>query len=302
MDNEKLAKLKELLNLVDAGLTKTDFINSFKEVIKLTTEIEKRLVQKIDGKIKETDNETQRMVNAMEEMRGQFLQTIKETKSANESTFAQIKLRAMESMQAMFSKMDIQGKMDAMQKEHEAMMKKCEAKMPDTEKMMTEMLAKVPQETAEQARDKLETLKDDERLDKSAVKGIAEIEKDVKEIKLRPAGRIAGGARGVMLYVDGTKRGQANMLNIVPGTGVSFTYAYANGRNDITINASASSSILTATGAVDGVNTVYTFASSPTVVIVNGVSYRDGHGATIVSTTATLDFAPVATSDVYGIA
>ena len=133
----------------------------------------------------------------------------------------------------------------------------------------------------EQIREKLSSLKEEERLDKSAIKGIEEIEKEVAEVKARPLGRgtISGGARGIQLYTNGTKRGMAQMVNIIPGTGVSLTYDYANGRNDITINASASTSVLTATGDKNDSNVTFTVASEPAIAVINGASYRSTGGA-----------------------
>lgn len=59
--------------------------------------------------------------------------------------------------------------------------------------------------------------------------------------------------------------------------------------------------ILPATGAVDNSNVVFTFTSTPIMVVVNGSNYRNGHGVTIVGTTATLD-SPVGTNgDIYGL-
>jgi len=106
----------------------------------------------------------------------------------------------MESITAMMAKMNVEGQMSEMQSEHEAMMKECEAKMPDTEKMMTEMLAKIPPETPESVRDKLETLKDNERLDKSAIKGL---EDEIKNLRKEIATKSSGGVRRVFQpYVD----------------------------------------------------------------------------------------------------
>jgi hypothetical protein len=137
-----------------------------------------------------------------------------------------------------------------------------------------------------------------------AVEGLPELQTKVKQIELRPTGG-RGGAKGIGLYVDGSKKLlTAQTLNLVAGTGISLSYAYASGRNDITISASASGgsmSVLAATGTVDDSNKVFTFASAPTLVVVNGNAYRNGHGVTISGTTATLDDAVGAGGDIYGL-
>jgi hypothetical protein len=159
-------------------------------------------------------------------------------------------------------------------------------------------------DTPTEVRDKLETLKEDERLDKTAVRGIEDIEKEIKRVESIRVQSRGGGAKGFGLYINGVKKLlTAQTLNIVPGTGVTVSYNYANGRNDVTINAtgSGSFSILAATGTVNDSNKVFTFVSAPVLVVVNGTAYRDGHGVTIVGTTATLDNVAGTSGDVYGI-
>ncbi len=156
-------------------------------------------------------------------------------------------------------------------------------------------------DTSEQIRDKLETLKEDDRLDVSAIKGIDKIENKIKAIQIRPVGK--AGRSLLQLYVDGTKRGAIQYLNLIPGTGVALTYSSKYGRNDITISATGAGafSILVATGAVDDSNTIFTFVSAPSIVVVNGASYVNGAGVTIAGTTATLDN-PVGTGgNIYAI-
>lgn len=58
---------------------------------------------------------------------------------------------------------------------------------------------------------------------------------------------------------------------------------------------------LTATGTVDDSNKIFTFASTPTIVVVNGASYINGAGVTIVTTTATLDNPAGTGGSVYGL-
>lgn len=153
----------------------------------------------------------------------------------------------------------------------------------------------------DEIRNSLELLQENERLDKSAIKGIEDIEKDIKEIQIRPAGRV-GGAKGVALYIGGSKKLlSAQTLNLVAGTGITLSYSYASGRNDITISASGTVALtpITVTGTIDDSNTAFTAASTPTLVIINGASYRDGHGVTISGTSITTDN-PIGTGgDIY---
>lgn len=180
-----------------------------------------------------------------------------------------------------------------------------EAKIEQVRSEIPEIQPIPDKDTAQEIRDRLETLKDDDRMDKSAIKGIEEIEEKVKKIELRPIGTAGGGARGIQLYVDGAKKGIINYLNLVAGTNVTLTYNRASGRNDITISATlaggGSFSVLTATGAVDDSNVTFTFVSAPALVVVNGTAYRNGHGVAISGTTATLDSPAGVSGDVYAI-
>lgn len=159
--------------------------------------------------------------------------------------------------------------------------------------------------TAQEIKNSLETLTGDERLDKSAIKGIEEIEKNIKNIELRPSGAV--GARGIQLFVDGAKKGQVNSVNLIAGSGISLTFAHAFGRNDITISATGGSfSILTATGTVDDSNVDFTFVSKPTLIIINGAAYPETGGAitwswNVGTLTATLSSPVGSSGNIYGL-
>jgi len=55
------------------------------------------------------------------------------------------------------------------------------------------------------------------------------------------------------------------------------------------------------TGMIDNSNTVFTFAKTPTIVVVNGASYINGFGVTITGTTATLDNAVGTGGSLYAL-
>jgi hypothetical protein len=151
---------------------------------------------------------------------------------------------------------------------------------------------------AEDIRNKLELLEGDDRLDKKAIRGLDTLEADIKEAK---SIRITPGRSLLQLKVDGVKKGAIQYLNLIAGTGITLSYASSNGRNDITITATGTASLspITVTGDVDDSNTSFTAASTPNLVIVNGASYRDGHGATIVGTAITLDNPVGSGGDIY---
>mgnify|MGYP001609666735 FL=1 len=157
-------------------------------------------------------------------------------------------------------------------------------------------------ETSEMVRDKLETLKDNDRLDKSAIKGIDKLEENIKSA--RNVKIVGGGARGFQLYVDGAKKGAVNYVNLIAGTGVALSYNQASGRNDITISATPSPvSILTPTGTVDGSNQTFVFSSAPQIIIVDGrpMQQTSSNGETNWTGTTTIVLALAPNSDIYGL-
>lgn len=157
-------------------------------------------------------------------------------------------------------------------------------------------------ETGEQI---IEKINNDEisKIKKEKVEGLDDEFNAVRDtISNIPRG---GGARGIQLYVDGGKKGMVNMINLIPGSGVTLNYSSAYGRNDITISASGGSfAILTATGTIDDSNLDFTFISKPAIIVVNGASYIENVGWTWNSgtLTATLLTPPVGVGgNLYGI-
>lgn len=80
-----------------------------------------------------------------------------------------------------------------------------------------------------------------------------------------------------------------------------------NGKYVIPPVATGSLNVLVATGTVDDSNTTFDFVSTPTLVVINGLTYRNGSTSggvpvwTIVGTTVTLAFPVGAGGDIYAL-
>lgn len=112
--------------------------------------------------------------------------------------------------------------------------------------------------------------------------------------------RLSGGNTNIRLKSNGSVVGQVETINFVNG---SFT-SVGDGR-EVNYTAPASGggalAIITATGTIDDSNTSFTFADTPTVVIINGSIYRNGSGVTITGTAVTTSF-PVGTGGfIFGL-
>lgn len=146
----------------------------------------------------------------------------------------------------------------------------------------------------EKFRDGLEILRGDERLDKSAVKGIEEIEENIKKINITYQGHGGSGLRGIELYVDNVSKGLIQFLNLVEGTGVTLSHAVVGERHDVTISSTGGTGggWETPVGTVDGSNTSFTVSNEPETVMADGATYTDGFGYTYLAGTITMDIAP----------
>lgn len=291
-DEKTLKKFQKMMAVFDDDtMTRTEFLKNFENVVNLVMKVEKRNADFLD--------EAKVMIeNIKTHVRG-----------ASESDFLKLKSQVFSEIGMLSSKLESKSKQidDKMAQLRDGL----DGKDADEESVIMQVLAriKLPEYRApmmdgpDEIRNKLEVLQGLDRLDKSAIKGIEQIEEKVQEISLRPTGRL-GGAKGIGLYIGGAKKLlTAQQINLIAGSGIALTYAHANGRNDITISATGSVALtpIAMTGDIDDSNVSFTAASEPSIVIVNGASYRHGAGVTISGTSVTLDN-PVGTGgDLYGL-
>lgn len=82
MDTAKLEKLKKLLEVANDGLSKSDFLESFKKVIDQVLKIETTIVEKCNKAIQEMSKDHREMVNRteadVEKIENQLLKTAKD--------------------------------------------------------------------------------------------------------------------------------------------------------------------------------------------------------------------------------
>lgn len=123
--------------------------------------------------------------------------------------------------------------------------------------------------------------------------------KELKELKklVKEVGKYEYGSQ-LNVLLAGTPVGFTGQLNFKSGFTITQT---GQGIDVVATGSGGGLGYLAATGTVDNSNTTFTFASTPTLVVVNGTSYRNGHGVTITGTSAVLDNAPGNGGDVYGL-
>lgn len=284
----KADQFKAIAQILHGSISKQEILAGFKYIVDLINKLRGDMLKKSD---------LPAVMKKVEDLHGLRSQTndaqLKAIKGGSEKQIAQMMKEA-------------QTIVDAKLRDFEMNLRSMNEQKPmDHQRMMEEVATMIPEELdGIQIRNKLESLKGKFRLKPEAVQGLEELINEVAQIKARPLGSSVGGGRGIQLYTSGTKRGLASYLNIVAGTGISLAYASSYGRNDITISASgAGLSKLTATGAINDSNLAFTFASQPTLVVVNGAAYQENKGwAWDAGTlTATLDVAPGPQGDIYGL-
>ena len=212
----KTEKLKQLLNILNDGITQAEFVKSFKSVIEHILKLEKKLIERVDGKTA-TEEE------ALKKLNEDFNKVISQAKKESDSTFSGIKRRIFETITTLFAKSQIKDKVDDKIKEVDEKLSQIRngvdadedrVSIIASERAIETIKPLIPTiDTPEQIADKLEVLKDDNRLKISAIDKLRE---ELDELKSRPIGG-RGGARKVVY----TKR--INLTDQCNGTLKEFT-------------------------------------------------------------------------------
>lgn len=200
-ESKKIQQLKELFKLLNDSLTKDDFLKSFEIVIAYIKKAEENLSSAITNKLFSANKELENSARTLQSLQQTIIQQAKEAKEANETNFAQVRKRAIEGINDLFNRMRLNDKFNTLMsdvtrtlmEQHRSKIEELNDKILeipqiDLKQIGDEVLGKT---TPEHIRDKLETLVGEERLDKSAIKGLDELVK--KENKFT----LFGGSGGI---------------------------------------------------------------------------------------------------------
>ncbi len=200
---EQLKQFKNFLEMANNSLTKEDFASSFKALIDFVKKVEKDLTSKIEIKTQDAENQ-------LAETNQLYKETIKKIEADNESTLSNVKKWALESVGKLFAKSKINEKLSDLDLALERVSK---LSLPDTSEValqaakmaQDELMPLIPKivleeevpKLGEPIRDALELLQDDERLDKSAIKGLQEELEELKKIISNKNTVVMGGGAGL---------------------------------------------------------------------------------------------------------
>jgi hypothetical protein len=177
LDQTRIKKLQELLKLTSEGLTREEFASAFKAAMDLILKVEKKQDDKFSQSLDDLKKQIENIANQKE----------KDISGLRDDLIN----RVDKSIQAQKSNLDLMWeKVNGVE----------DGKDADSVQIVQDVLAqiKLPEyketvlDSPEQLRDKLELLKGNERLDKSAIKGLDELIKEL-EGKISKGGRIGGG-------------------------------------------------------------------------------------------------------------
>lgn len=194
-----LARLEKMIALVDGSLTKDEFVTAFEEVMKLVLRIEKRNADAVDL-IEQTWGKM------YGKMQNDHSMTLSEMKAGVDELFVGEQLRKI--------KEDLTAKIDIKLAEVK------DGKTPTEKELKALIVPLIPPpkkskdgspDTPAQVRDKLETLKDEDRLDASAIKGLEKRLKKLENTTTYSGASIGSGGNVVRAYdlsssLDGSTR------------------------------------------------------------------------------------------------
>lgn len=138
-------------------------------------------------------------------------------------------------------------------------------------------------------RDALELLNGDDRLDITALRGIEEL-KNLIDGAVQKAGVKSGwGAHPLTIQQSGTTK--AKVARVINFTGATVSIN-ASGVITVAITGGTGYTKETPTGTINGSNKTFTVTSTPVYIVVDGATYFENDGYTIVGTTVTTVVAP----------
>lgn len=178
MEEKEIKKLKQLLTLLEPdNLTKEEFVKSFELVIKTINDLRQTNSKEFDAIKKTVDILSEKL------------------KTDNETDLGDFKNQMNNAICDYCDKMDLKHA-EAMLKIDSKLADIKDGKDADEERIIGAVLAQIPpvkeqiEETPESIRNKLEVLKEDERLDKSAIRGLQE---EIAELKKMINSKSGGG-------------------------------------------------------------------------------------------------------------
>lgn len=233
-------KMKEALNIIKTSLTKQEFLDSFKNVIKHAKKIEAELKEKIDSKLVMSEEELKELgteyTGKFEELSELYAEVIKRVEKDNEAGISNLKKWAIEKVSDLFIKSNVNQVLNGKLEEVDGKLKEINDfelpvfVPPDFESLVGEASEKVKSEIVlpvmeeeipklgKEVRDGLELLEEDERLKIEAIKDLRE---ELDELKKQIGNKLGGVSGGGGVGKHNTK--SYNLSASLDGTTRTFS-------------------------------------------------------------------------------
>lgn len=240
MDERDLQSLKRMMNAMRSdNLTAEEFTKAFDLLMERNKEemvhILDTLVQNLNEYKAELSTLTSEAVQELRDAAKEARETTQALQKTQTTTLGVLRQRAADAVQNLFTRLDIQGKWDALQE-------RLNDKMAQIDNKLQGIVIPEP--------------------DPSIKEDIEKLWDAIENLEKKNLG------------------GRQTLVGINPYQPTT---------------------ILAASGTIDDSNTTFTFAQKPTLVVVNGVSYREDKGWTYTSGNVVLDSAVGTGGDIYGL-
>lgn len=223
VNQTKLDRIKKLLDILNDGVSKQEFINSFKAVMDHLLKLERQMIARVDGR---TEKEEKKLA----ELRNDFYKLLDKARKDSDSTLGGFRRRTMEAINNLFTRNEVNKKLSRKLEEIDFKMAMVrDGKDADEKKIIKAVLDQIdipePEvilDTPEKIADKLETLKGEKKLSIDAIK---DLEDRLKRLEERPLGGSGGGGGVSKLALDYHFIDDETPSGTVDGVNKTFTLA-----------------------------------------------------------------------------
>ncbi len=270
MEDKKLQKLDKILNLAYEDYASQDEVvelfNGLTEGLKsLRTELESL----ISSKDRSTKNSIETISSYIEKLETKIVSLITECTQSSQLEIRSLSVRFDKELSDL--RVSIPSPID-----YSAEFSLIESNIAKIE----ESLSKIKSDSPQEVRDKLESLKNDDRLDISAIKGWDTIGATISESVVERAIGIVDSRTSFLLNKVSNLQAQVNALSSSTG--------------GLVIEAPIS-------GAINGSNTVFTFTTAPAYLSIDDTNKFEGTDYTRVGTTVTITNGSPPVNSIKGI-
>lgn len=261
-----------MTTMLNEGLTKEDFVQSFENVVKYVKKIEDKTATDLEA-VKDSLTALAERIRA--DTSNDVVALRKDALDLVSVAITNMMNDYAERVEKWTARLDIVR----------------DGKDADEEVIVGKVLAKIPPAPVPAAPYNDEEIRED----------IDELREELKKAleQGKQVNVVNSPSRGMFIYIGGVKKGIISNMNLVAGTNMAIAYSQVNGQDTLTFNASGGGpgglTVETPPEAPNAVITTFTVSAEPQWVVADGTTYFDGQGYTYAALQVTMDIPPSAT-------